>query len=130
MYLLDTNTLIYYFKDQGKVAQNLAQVPAREIFISTIVLFELRVGIAKSDAPAKRSQQLQQLLDRVNLVSFDQAAALAAATIRAQLEQQGTPIGSMDNLIAGATVALQATLITRNVREFSRVPGLLIANWY
>jgi tRNA(fMet)-specific endonuclease VapC len=130
MYVLDTNTLIYYFKGQGQVAQNLANVSPQEIGVSTIVLFELQVGIAKSTSPAKRTQQLQQLLSRVNLVPFDSDAALAAATIRAQLEQQGTPIGSMDVLIAGTAVALQGTLITHNVNEFSRVSGLAIADWY
>jgi tRNA(fMet)-specific endonuclease VapC len=60
MYVLDTNTLIYYFKDQGQVAQNLANVSPQEIVVSTIVLFELQVGIAKSNSPAKRTQQLQQ----------------------------------------------------------------------
>jgi tRNA(fMet)-specific endonuclease VapC len=83
MYILDTNTLIYYFKNQGNVAQNLEAVPPEDIVISTIVLFELQVGLAKSTSPTKRSQQLQQLLTRVNLVPFDQAAALAAGTIRA-----------------------------------------------
>jgi tRNA(fMet)-specific endonuclease VapC len=62
MYILDTNTLIYYFKGQGQVAQNIANVFPQEIGISTIVLFELQVGIAKSTSPAKRTQQLQQLL--------------------------------------------------------------------
>ncbi|NJL69442.1 MAG: type II toxin-antitoxin system VapC family toxin [Microcoleus sp. SM1_3_4] len=80
MYILDTNTLIYYFKGQGKVAQNLANVPPQEIGISTLVLFELQVGIAKSTSPAKRTQQLQQLLSRVNLVPFDRDTAVAAAT--------------------------------------------------
>ncbi|NMF65566.1 VapC toxin family PIN domain ribonuclease [Brasilonema octagenarum UFV-E1] len=130
MYVLDTNTLIYYFKGQGQVAQNLANVSPQEIVISTIVFFELQVGIAKSNSPAKRTQQLQQLLSRVNLVSFEQAHALAAATIRAQLEQQGTPIGSLDILIAGTAIALQATLVTHNVNEFSRVAGLVLADWY
>lgn len=130
MYVLDTNILIYYFKGQGQVAQNLANVSAQEISIPTIVLFELQVGIAKSTSPAKRAQQLQQLLSRVNLVPFDRATALAAATIRAQLEQQGLPIGSLDVLIAGTAVALQATLVTHNVREFSRIAGLAIADWY
>ena len=105
MYVLDTNTLIYYFKGQGQVAQNLANVPPQEIGISTIVLFELQVGIAKSTSPAKRTQQLQQLLSRVNLVPFDRDSAVAAATIRAQLEQQGTPIGPLDVLIAGTALA-------------------------
>ena len=130
MYVLDTNTLIYYFKGQGKVAENIANVSPQEIGISTIVLFELQIGIAKSTSPAKRTQQLQQLLSRVNLFPFDRNAALAAATIRAQLEQKGTPIGSMDVLIAGTAVALQATLITHNIKEFSRVSGLAIADWY
>lgn len=130
MYVLDTNTLIYYFKGQGQVAQNLANVSAQEISVPTIVLFELKVGIAKSASPVKRTQQLQQLLSRVNVVPFDRDAAFAAATIRAQLEQQGTPIGQIDVLIAGATVALQAILVTHNVNEFSRVSGLAIADWY
>jgi tRNA(fMet)-specific endonuclease VapC len=129
MYLLDTNTIIYYFKGQGKVAQNLAEVPAPEIYVSTIVLFELRVGIAKSNSPAKRTQQLQQLLSRINLVSFDQSAVLAAAEIRAQLEQQGTPIGQMDTLIAGTAVALQAALVTHNTKEFTRVSRLTLVDW-
>lgn len=130
MYVLDTNTLIYYFKGQGQVAQNLANVSAQEISIPAIVLFELQVGITKSTSPAKRTQQLQQLLSRVNLVSFDQDAALAAAKIRAELEQQGTPIGQIDVLIAGTAIALQATLVTHNVNEFSRVSGLAIVDWY
>ncbi|MCD8488975.1 MAG: type II toxin-antitoxin system VapC family toxin [Desertifilum sp.] len=130
MYVLDTNTLIYYFKGQGQVAHNLANVVPQAIIISTIVLFELQVGIAKSASPTRRIQQLQQLLNQVNLVPFDRQQAIAAATIRAQLEQQGTPIGSIDILIAGSAIALQATLVTHNVNEFSRVQGLAIADWY
>ena len=130
MYILDTNTLIYYFKNQGNVAQNLEAVSPENIVISTIVLFELQVGLAKSISPTKRSQQLQQLLRRVTLVPFDRDAALAAGTIRAQLEQQGTPIGPMDILIAGTAVALQGRIVTRNGREFSGIVGLPIVDWY
>jgi tRNA(fMet)-specific endonuclease VapC len=130
MYVLDTNTLIYYFKGQGQVAKYLAAVPPQDIVISTIVLFELQVGIAKSPAPAKRTQQLQQLLSRVNLVPFDRDAALAAATIRAQLERLGTPIGPIDVLIAGVAMSRQEAIVTHNVGEFSRVVGLSIVDWY
>ena len=130
MYVLDTNTLIYYFKGQGQVAENFANVSAQEISIPTIVFFELQVGIAKSTSPAKRTQQLQELMSRVNLVLFNREAALAAAKIRAELEQQGTPIGQMDVLIAGTAIALQATLVTHNIKEFSRVSGLTIVDWY
>jgi tRNA(fMet)-specific endonuclease VapC len=69
-------------------------------------------------------------MSRVNLVLFDREAALAAAKIRAELEQQGTPIGQMDVLIAGTAIALQATLVTHNIKEFSRVSGLTIVDWY
>jgi tRNA(fMet)-specific endonuclease VapC len=69
-------------------------------------------------------------LSRVNLVPFDRNAAMAAATIRAQLEQQGTPIGPIDVLIAGVAVAERATIVTRNIGEFSRVAGLSIVDWY
>jgi tRNA(fMet)-specific endonuclease VapC len=69
-------------------------------------------------------------LSRVNLVPFDRDAALAAATIRAHLEQQGAPIGPIDVLIAGVAASLQATIVTRNVGEFSRVVGLSIVDWY
>ena len=109
--------MIYYFKGQGQVAQNLAKVSVQEISVPTVVLFELQVGIAKSTSLVKRIQQLQQLLSRINLAPFDCDAALAAATIRAQLEQQGTPIGSLDVLIAETAVALQATLVTHNVQQ-------------
>ena len=85
---------------------------------------------AKSNSPSKRIQQFQQLLSRVNQVDFDRDMAIAAATIRAQLEQQGTPIGPMDVLIAGTAISLQATLVTHNVREFSRISGLAIADRY
>ncbi|MCC3412001.1 MULTISPECIES: type II toxin-antitoxin system VapC family toxin [unclassified Microcoleus] len=128
MYVLDTNTLIYYFKGQGQVAQNIANVSPQEIVISAIVIFELQVGIAKSNSPAKRTQQLQQFLSRVSVIAFDRDAAVAAAIIRAQLEQQGTPIGPIDVLIAGTAVALQGTLVTHNVKEFSRISGLAIAD--
>ena len=130
MYVLDTNTLIYYFKGQGQIAQNLAKIPAQEIIIPTIVLFELQVGITKSTSPVKRTQQLHQILNRVNLVFFDKDAALAAAKIRANLQQKGTPIGSIDILIAGIAVAHQATLVTHNVNEFSRVSGLSLVDWF
>ncbi len=130
MYILDTNTLIYYFKNQGQIAQNLVNVSPEEIGISTLVLFELQVGIAKSTSPAKRTQQLQQILNRVKLIPFDRNSAFTAATIRTQLEQQGTPIGPIDVLIAGTAVSLQGTLVTHNVKEFSRVSGLTIVDWY
>jgi tRNA(fMet)-specific endonuclease VapC len=60
MYVLDTNTIIYYFKGQGEVAQNLVNIPAQEIIVSTIVVFELQVGIANSNSPEKRVNRFRK----------------------------------------------------------------------
>jgi tRNA(fMet)-specific endonuclease VapC len=130
MYLLDTNTLIYFFKGMGNVADNLLSKSPKEIFIPSIVLFELEVGIAKSNSPAKRRKQLEALSSRVQIVSFDQEEAKAAANIRANLEKQGTPIGPYDTFIAGIALQQKLTLITHNIKEFSRIKKLVLEDWF
>jgi tRNA(fMet)-specific endonuclease VapC len=129
-YLLDTNTIIYFFKGTGKVADNLLQTPPMDIGIPAIVLYELEVGLAKSQAPAKRRQQLQTLVDLVTVVPFGEEAAECAAKIRTALEKLGTPIGPIDNLIAGTALANKATLVTHNTSEFKRIKGLKLVDWY
>lgn len=129
-YALDTNTLIYYFKGMGSVADRLlAQAPS-DICIPTVVLYELETGIAKSNAPQKRRAQLQAVLDVVQVLPFDEPSAHTTAQLRATLEQQGQMIGLLDILIAGTALTAGCTLVTRNLKEFQRVPGLLVENWY
>jgi len=130
MFMLDTNTLIYFFKGQGKVAEHLFAVPPGEVAISSVSLYEIEVGIAKSAQAAKRRKEFDTFLAVVSVFPFDRAAARAAATLRVDLERRGVPIGPLDNLIAGVAVAHRATLVTRNRREFSRLPGLALADWY
>ncbi len=130
MYVLDTNSLIYFFKGMGSVAQRLLATPCQEASIPAIVLFELETGIAKSSKPARRRSQLDALLAVMPVIPFARDEARAAATIRAALETAGTPIGPLDNLIAATAVANNGVLVTRNVREFSRVPGLSVEDWY
>ena len=130
MYFLDTNTLIYYFKGIGNVANRLLSTPPNEIAISTIVYYELEVGIAKSMSPRKRKAQLQEFISLVNLIPFDHAAAKSAALMRANLEKRGLPIGPHDILIAATAKANNGTLVTHNVKEFERVAGLKIEDWY
>jgi len=129
-YLLDTNTLIYYFKGMGNVAGRLLTTPPGEIALSAIVLFELEVGIAKSMAPRKRKTQLQEFALLVNIIPFDAAAAKSASKIRAKLEKRGVPIGPYDTLIAASAMANNCTLVTHNQKEFERVEGLKIEDWY
>ncbi len=130
MYALDTNTLIYFFKGVGSVAEHLEEVPPRDVAIPSVVLYELEVGIAKSTQPKKRRQGLEALLRLVTILPFDEAAARAAASVRVGLEKAGTPIGPVDTLIAGTALGRSATLVTHNTREFSRVRGLKVVDWF
>lgn len=130
MYLLDTNTLIYFFKGMGEVSKNMFLHSPGNIAISSIVVYELEVGIAKSTNPNKRVKQLSQLLEQINIINFTQKEAKESAKIRAKLEKSGTPIGAMDLLIAGTALAHNHTLITRNLKEFKRIPNLKCESWY
>lgn len=130
MWVLDTNTLIYFFKGEGQVADHLLQKAPQDIGIPAIVLYELQVGIAKSSSPEKRTRQLAELTSVVQILPFHQREAQVAADIRATLEHQGQPIGPCDTIIAGTAMAHGAILVTRNTREFARIGGLRTENWY
>jgi tRNA(fMet)-specific endonuclease VapC len=129
MFVLDTDTLIFYFKGLYGVPDRMLTTPPGDVCIPSIVLYELEVGIAKSRAPRKRRAQLDDLLRVTQLLPFDRAEAAASAQVRAALEQNGTPIGPIDTLIAGTALAAAARLVTRNTREFSRVSALQVVNW-
>ena len=130
MFMLDTNTLIYFFKGMGEVETNLFAHSPKDIFIPSIVVYELQVGIAKSNNPQKREQQLATLLEQINIITFGEREAKASALIRADLEKKGTPIGPMDILIAGSAKAHNLTLVTHNTKEFMRVEGLALEDWF
>jgi len=130
MYMLDTNTLIYFFKGMGEVEENLFAYSPKDIFIPSIVIYELQVGIAKSNNPQKREKQLATLLEQINIIEFGEREAKASALIRADLEKKGTPIGPMDILIAGSAKAHNLTLVTHNTKEFMRVEGLALKDWF
>lgn len=130
MFVLDTNTLVYFFRGEGEVARRLLSTAPADIAVPTVVVYELETGIAKSKDAAKRRAQLDQLLQVVAVLPFGIEEAKAAAVLRARLEKEGTPIGPMDTLIAGTTLAHRGVLVTRNLREFGRVPGLAVQDWY
>ena len=127
---LDTNTLIYFFKGAGRVGERILTRAPSEIAIPAIVAYEIETGIAKSASPDKRRAQFEQLLEVVDVLPFDYTAASHSAYVRAALESAGEPIGPVDTLIAGTALAHNATLVTRNVGEFGRVPGLSVVDWF
>jgi len=83
----------------------------------------------RSDA-VRLADRVETLLSNVLVLAFDDSVARVAAKVRAGLEEVGRPIGPHDILIAATALAAQAVLVTRNVREFSRVPGLRVENWF
>ena len=128
-YMLDTNICICAIKNQP--AQVLAQLRAHEaegIGISSVSVAELYFGVSKSGS-ARNLAALQQFLEPLEIADFDLNAAQVYGTLRFTLERLGTPIGPLDTQIAAHALALEATLVTNNVREFSRVSGLNLINW-
>lgn len=130
MYLLDSNILIYWFKDLGRVAHNIQQHPAHTIKIPTPALFELEYGTAKSKKPQQQRKQIDDIAQRFEVLPLDYPSARQAGVLRGTLDGQGLVIGPYDLLIAGIAMANNLTVVTRNVREFSRVPHLKVENWY
>lgn len=114
----------------GEVEEKLFSYSPKDIFIPSIVIYELQVGIAKSNNPRKREKQLSTLLEQVNIIEFGEKEARVSALIRADLEKKGTVIGAMDILIAGCAKAHNLTLITHNTKEFMRVEGLSLSDWF
>jgi tRNA(fMet)-specific endonuclease VapC len=130
MYVLDSNTLIYFFKGMGAVSDHLLATPPQDIGLPAIVLFELEVGIALSARPEKRTTQLRDLIAVVKVLPFGDAEARKAAVIRVDLGQRGLLIGPYDLLIAATALAHKSVLVTHNTREFNRIRGLSLEDWY
>ena len=129
-FLLDTNICIYIIKQKPlEVLQRFNTYQVGDIGVSSITVAELEFGVQKSQFPTKNQQALNQFLLPLTIVDFDRAAAIVYGDIRARLEKLGKPIGSLDTLIAAHALSLHITLVTNNVKEFSRVPNLQIDNW-
>jgi tRNA(fMet)-specific endonuclease VapC len=90
---------------------------------------ELHYGAAKSKYPDIAVANIRRILKTLVVVSFDEAAAQSYGPIRAALEQRGSPIGPMDTLIAAHAASLGWTLVTHNIREFKRIPNLIVEDW-
>ncbi len=133
MLCLDTNTVIALIKDQSRTATSRFAAEIRlgsDIQISSIVLSELRYGVAKSKRIKRNRETLELFLSApVAVLPFDAEDAKEAGEIRAHLVEQGTPLGPFDTLIAAQARRRGAVLVTNNRREFERVPGLMVTDW-
>jgi len=128
-YLLDTNIVSAMMRDpSGSIFVRIAEVGESEVFTSVIVLAELRFGVEKSGSK-RLAIQLELVLAEMPVEPLAPPADRHSAALRVALERAGSPIGQNDMLIAAHAMALDATVVTDNEREFSRVPGLKIENW-
>lgn len=128
-YLLDTNIVSDLVRHPaGSVMQHIAGLGAEQVCISIVVACEVRFGAAKSGSQ-RLARQLELVLGQLETLPLEAPVEEHYADIRNMLERMGTPIGPNDLLIAAHARALGLTLVTDNVREFSRVSGLVVENW-
>ena len=128
-YLLDTNIVIAAMKGNAAVVGRLESTPLANLVLCPVVLGELEFGAEKSAHSERNRARLAELAERLPLAVVDAETSRCYGRIRAELEQAGTPIGANDSWIAAHALALDAILVTDNIREFSRVSGLTVENW-
>ncbi|MCL2146915.1 MAG: type II toxin-antitoxin system VapC family toxin [Synergistaceae bacterium] len=130
MYLLDTNICIYAITERSpKVISALKSHPIGEILLSVITLAELEYGASKSAHRDNNRLMLIGFASPFRILQFDDKDAEMFGMLRAYLERAGTPIGPYDLQIAAQALARNCVLVTNNVREFKKAPGLKIENW-
>ena len=129
-YMLDTNMCIYAQKQNAAVLTKIKENRENGLFISSITLAELEYGVRASASPDKNFISLLKFLTIVEVLPFDSSASAEYGIIRADLRKKGTPIGSMDMLIAAHARSEGMTVVTHNTREFERVENLSLEDWY
>ncbi|MDO8793201.1 MAG: type II toxin-antitoxin system VapC family toxin [Vicinamibacterales bacterium] len=128
--MLDTNICIYLIREHPpSVIERFSSHAVGDIGISVITLAELEYGVSKSSRPARNREALEQFISPLEVAPFDRRATAVYGRLRTTLEKKGQAIGSMDLLIAAQALSLEVRLITHNVREFGRVPGLRVEDW-
>jgi tRNA(fMet)-specific endonuclease VapC len=128
-YMLDTNILIYTIKNRPKKVRDAFKEHSDFLSISTVTLGELIYGAEKSAHSARNLADVEALAARLEVLPFDSEAALHFGQVRAELSRTGKPIGAYDLMIAGHARSRGLILVSNNLREFKRVPGLRTENW-
>ena len=129
-YLLNTCTLSDYLKGDVNTMQRFKQEKPYKIFVSSITRFEIEYGLKlKPSLTKKIAPQLEAIYQKIKTIDFSIAEANIAAKIRSELKQAGNPIGYYDLLIAATALANNLTVVTSNVKEFSRIEDLSVENW-
>jgi tRNA(fMet)-specific endonuclease VapC len=135
VYLLDTTVWIDLIRtNSSRIRRRLSAAKASEVGISIITICELRYGLERQavrrpESLAENERFLLTLLSPFQIFLLDHGVVLAYGKVRVALERSGRGIGALDTFIAAQALSLDATLVTSNLREFSRVPGLQVEDW-
>lgn len=128
-YLLDTNICIFTIKRKPPEIQELFRQHQGQMAISTITLMELIYGAEKSQATERNLTDIEGFAARLEVLEYGSEAAKHIGQLRAELARMGQPIGPYDQMIAGHARSSGLIVVTNNLREFERVPGLRVVDW-
>jgi len=128
-HLLDTSVCVEVLRGNPRVTARLSALRATDVAVSAMTLAELWHGVRKSQRADAMREVVDRFLAPLNVVPFERAAAEAHAASRYALEGKGHPIGERDLIIAATALAHGLTVVTGNLREFTRVPGLRVEEW-
>ncbi|WP_309676004.1 tRNA(fMet)-specific endonuclease VapC [Pseudomonas sp.] len=128
-YMLDTNICIFTIKNKPQIVREAFNRHNGQLCISAVTLMELFYGAEKSAAPEKNLAVIEGFVARLEVLPFDNEAAAHTGMIRSELAKAGTPIGPYDHMIAGHARSRGFIVVTNNLREFDRVPGLRVKDW-
>ncbi len=128
-YMLDTNICIYVMKTYPPAVREKFNALAEQLCISSITLGELHYGAEKSARRAENLMAIEHFVARLDVLAFGDKAAAHYGQVRAELERAGTPCGPHDMQIGGHARSEGLIVVTNNLREFARMPGLRTENW-
>jgi len=128
-FMLDTNICIFTIKNRPEEVREAFKRHSGQLSISTVTLMELIYGAEKSANPERNLADVEGFAARLEVLPYDAQAAAHSGQLRAELARIGKPIGPYDQMIAGHARAQGLILVTNNLREFDRVPGLRVEDW-
>jgi predicted nucleic acid-binding protein len=128
-YVIDSDTLIYFFKNNKKVVKKFSEINKRNIHTTIINYSELLFGAYNSEKVEENKKKFKSFLKSIKILNFDRSAAENFARLKAELKREGNMIDDMDLMIASICISNNYILITNNVKHFGRIENLTIENW-
>ncbi len=131
-YLLDTNVLLHVVnKSTGfeQIESRLSQVAQRNLYVSAVTVWEISRMVERAKVSKATMRATLELLDFFEVLPLTNQVAALSGSLAGSLQNQGTPIGERDSMIAGTAMSHKLVMVTDNLREFARVPGILVENW-